>query len=349
MNLMTIVNKLELNLNGYSNLESILKLFDKIYKNKNVYIDLSNDNYCILSIKFINVDEETKYELQLNKHYANKNDKYDILAYEIQLLKNNSNINNNNYNNDKLEQMNNIINELNKKIIQKEKEINNINIAFNEMNNKIINQENKIRELENKNADLINKNEINSEIKKLFNNYDDEIKAMNNKIINLEKDKNDKFNYINKELGNYKSLNEEINKLNLKIKEQENFIKNNDKIVDDILNNIEETINHKINDKINKIGNKDVNQIDDNILLNLEQQQIDNKEIKNIINDNNLEYEEKINYHFKQDPNNLKFKLDLTATNTGVGWNDIFEIFISYKDNKEYLIVRIENYNIKSF
>ena len=75
MNLMTIVNKLELNLNKYSNLESILKLFDKIYKNKNVSIDLSNDNYCILSIKFINVDEETKYELQLNKHYANKKDK----------------------------------------------------------------------------------------------------------------------------------------------------------------------------------------------------------------------------------------------------------------------------------
>ena len=38
------------------------------------------------------------------------------------------------------------------------------------------------------------------------------------------------------------------------------------------------------------------------------------------------------------DPNNLKYKLDITTTNTKNGWNDMFEIFISNKDNKEYLV-----------
>ena len=51
----------------------------------------------------------------------------------------------------------------------------------------------------------------------------------------------------------------------------------------------------------------------------------------------------KINYIFKKGPN-LKYKLDITNTNTSYGWNDIFEIFISYKDNKEYLISP-NNYN----
>ena len=35
---------------------------------------------------------------------------------------------------------------------------------------------------------------------------------------------------------------------------------------------------------------------------------------------------------------NLKYKLDITYSNISVGLNDIFEIFISYIDNQEYLI-----------
>ena len=49
MNLLDIANKLELNSNKYSSLESILNLFDEIYKNNNISLDLTNDNYCILS------------------------------------------------------------------------------------------------------------------------------------------------------------------------------------------------------------------------------------------------------------------------------------------------------------
>ena len=57
----------------------------------------------------------------------------------------------------------------------------------------------------------------------------------------------------------------------------------------------------------------------------------------------------KIIYKFKKEPN-LKYKLDITNTNTAGGCSDIFEIFISYKDNKEYLISpNINNYNLNIF
>ena len=71
-------------------------------------------------------------------------------------------------------------------------------------------------------------------------------------------------------------------------------------------------------------------------------------------------YEKKINYKFDTIPTNIKCKLDITTTNTIAGWNDIFEIFVSYQDNKEYLVspnstnfnldifVLIENQKIKS-
>ena len=37
-------------------------------------------------------------------------------------------------------------------------------------------------------------------------------------------------------------------------------------------------------------------------------------------------------------PKYLRFKCNITTTNTSVGWNDIFEVFISTIDNKEYLV-----------
>ena len=60
-------------------------------------------------------------------------------------------------------------------------------------------------------------------------------------------------------------------------------------------------------------------------------------------------YINKINYKFKKKPN-LKYKLDITNTNTYYGWNDIFEVFISYNDNKKYLISpNSNNYNLDIF
>ena len=69
-----------------------------------------------------------------------------------------------------------------------------------------------------------------------------------------------------------------------------------------------------------------------------EQQNINDK-IKDIFLFDNKRYAYKINYEFKNEPKNLKIKENITTTNTYYGCNDIFEIFISYKDNKEYLVL----------
>jgi len=57
-----------------------------------------------------------------------------------------------------------------------------------------------------------------------------------------------------------------------------------------------------------------------------------------------------MNYKYKKEPQNLKFKFDITNTNTINGPNDIFEIFICNKDNKEYIISpNCNNYNLDIF
>ena len=63
--------------------------------------------------------------------------------------------------------------------------------------------------------------------------------------------------------------------------------------------------------------------------------------------ENKLDYESKIklNNEFKNNPN-LKFKLNIIKESDDHGCNDIFEIYISYKDNKEYLASKNVNYNI---
>ena len=63
----------------------------------------------------------------------------------------------------------------------------------------------------------------------------------------------------------------------------------------------------------------------------------DQENINNIIT-NNKEYENRMKYEFKKDPKNLKYKFDLITSNTDLGCNDKFEIYISYRDNQEYLV-----------
>jgi WD40 repeat protein len=73
------------------------------------------------------------------------------------------------------------------------------------------------------------------------------------------------------------------------------------------------------------------------------------KEIKNIKSSNQFKnYINKINYKFKKNPN-LKYKLNITETNSTYGSNDIFEVYISYKDNKEYVASKNSNYNLDIF
>ena len=85
----------------------------------------------------------------------------------------------------------------------------------------------------------------------------------------------------------------------------------------------------------------------------------------NFINDNKIYLENKIDNNYqefhkqidilkeltkKKKQKNLRFKCNITTTNTPVGWNDMFEIFKSPNENKEYLISpNSNNYNIDIF
>ena len=50
----------------------------------------------------------------------------------------------------------------------------------------------------------------------------------------------------------------------------------------------------------------------------------------------NNKYESKINYKFHKKPN-FKFKYIITYNSYSGGANDVFEVYLSYKDNKEYI------------
>ena len=192
----------------------------------------------------------------------------------------------------------------------------------------------------------------------------EEHKNKNHSIINFEdiisneeyiiKEKKKLEEYINN-LNN--NINDKIKKLN-KVKDNLNIYYNLYK------NTIDKYILRKIN--YNLINNiKEFNNYNNNIII---------KDINEIINDNNInnqfnkiiniydkmsikinlnntnDYNNKIIHKFEKDPNNLKYKYEITNTNNYDGANDIFEVFLSYKDNKEYIISpNINNYNLDIF
>ena len=172
MSLTTIINKLELNSIKYSNSDLLLKLFDEVYNNDKLSIEI-NDETCMLKILFINVLKESLYEIKLHKKYTTINDKFNILFNQIQLLKNNNTI----------FELRNKINESNKIIKEKDEKIKEIkdnkDNLINELNNKIIEQEKKIKELENQNDGLL-KNEQKIQ-------YENKIKLIEEKVIVIDR------------------------------------------------------------------------------------------------------------------------------------------------------------------
>ena len=60
------------------------------------------------------------------------------------------------------------------------------------------------------------------------------------------------------------------------------------------------------------------------------------------------DYQYKINYKFAKNPH-FNYKYDITDSNDNYGMNDIFEVFTSYKDNKEYIASPNWNNNIDIF
>ena len=258
--------------------------------------------------------------------------------------------------------------------------INNINDKFNNMKNNLINDMNKQNESIHKLKDNNSTQLIEENDNKLLDNMDskfnsqkntekeikdfelikEDIKEIKNKLTINEKEFL-KFENIIKEkellLNNIKEMANSDNKLINQISKKFDEINNNKKnekgiIVNEINNKIiknENNITIKLEEKIQDINNKLKNKIDNNKIKELFDNMNKNyKELKEKINHN--EYINNINYEFNKEPINLKYRTDITYTNTNAGWNDMFEVFLCYKDNKEYLVSpNINSFNLDIF
>ena len=359
MDLSTLINKLELNSSKYSNSEIILKIFDNKIKKNKITINVVDENSYSILIKSLNVfEEEMTTEIKLIKEFMNDNDKFKYIFSIIKLMKNNYKIGEIENINNKLNELNSNINKRNKEI---EDELKDKDTIIQKLNEKIINQENIIKNI-NENNVIINKKyeELENNIKEKINNMQiNLINDIKNKNDIINKMMNDKIEIMNKKYNELVGLDRITNikneELDNNLLNKENEINNNKKqnLINNKINEKELNINkkeNKLNEDINIINNK-INEIN----KKNEEREIILEEIKNKIEKlkeqiNYNEYNNKINYKFKKEPQNLKFKFDITKTNTDFGWNDRFEVFICYKDNKEYIISpNCNNYNLDIF
>jgi len=349
-----IVRLLNLIPNKYTNLSQVMKFVEKAYtKNK---ISIIQDEFnAVMSIKIPIGFEEEVYKLTLYKVILSNNEIINQIAKELNFLKkivlnkDSNYINENNYNstnfntnnltvNEKINDLYNrinskdaLINELNKKMNLKEKEIRDIynklkdkNYLINEMNKTLKIKDSQMLFQDKERTECINQLKIkDEEIKKKLYEKEYEI---NNKLI----DKDNALNEINKKLIEKDYI---INVINNKLNDKDNEIKRQNEIINDLKRYINK-INEENNYKINELKN---------ILFSLD-------EVKSKYK-GNLTY---FNYNFtnynnmstsmvnesgrKKNPENLKFKQDIISTNTKGGLNDIFEVYTSIKDNKQYLI-----------
>ena len=202
-----------------------------------------------------------------------------------------------------------------------------------------------------------------------FNLLYNEIKILKQKMDTITVNKNDEIEKIKSKMKemdlNLNKKSEEINSIKQSIEEKKLIINKQNEILIRQDNQIKE-INNKLIEKenqiaiiSNKLEEKEV--VINNLDIILKNKEINDNEInnqmKNIINevnnDLNLKYNElinlisnlehnefirKINYKFEKDPQDLKFRQNINDTNASYGWNDIFEVYISRKDNKEYLV-----------
>ena len=349
-----IVRLLNLIPNKYTNLSQVMKFVEKAYtKNK---ISIIQDEFnAVMSIKIPIGFEEEVYKLTLYKVILSNNEIINQIAKELNFLKkivlnkDSNYINENNYNstnfntnnltvNEKINDLYNrinskdaLINELNKKMNLKEKEIRDKynklkdkNYLIDEMNKTLKIKDSQMLFQDKERTECINQLKIkDEEIKKKLYEKEYEI---NNKLI----DKENELNEINKKLIEKDYI---INVINNKLNDKDNEIKRQNEIINDLKRYINK-INEENNYKINELKN---------ILFSLD-------EVKSKYK-GNLTY---FNYNFtnynnmstsmvnesgrKKNPENLKFKQDIISTNTKGGLNDIFEVYTSIKDNKQYLI-----------
>ena len=186
-------------------------------------------------------------------------------------------------------------------------------------------------------------------------NNDDKLNLYEIKLNKIISDDDEKFSFLFNEIEKLYEINKSkdkiIKQLQLKISDQEkeiDQIKNKLNIVDNIDNFNDNLINEEsISMDIKSVNN---NNLDEIKILKNEIKEI-NKKYNYLFKISKYNpysrYLHKINYKFCKDPQNLKFNCDVVNTNTPLGCNDTFEIFVSFKDNMEYLVSpNRNNYNL---
>ena len=322
-----------------------------ILNHKEYNIKYENDNYILrieIDNKFITFIL-TKMNEIVNCNYKNK---YDLLSIVNKLTLNPS----------KHTDLNEILDILDKVYLKKKLSILKVddntisiiikfNIIFDEVthelklykiymnnNDKFNLLYNEIKLLQKKvDSTNINKNNEIEQIKKKIIEMDNNLKKKNEEINIIKESINEKNIIINKQNEILMKQGNEIKEINNRLKEKENQIKIITKKLDEkelIINNLDIIIKNKEIDD-NEITYQLKNTINEvNSDLNIKY-----NELINMIS--NLEHNEfirKINYKFEKDPQGLKFRQNVNDTNASYGWNDIFEVYISRKDNKEYLV-----------
>ena len=359
INLENLFNNLGLNISMFKDSDKIFSIFTQIYQKNKMSISQIDEESINLVIHYTPLNEEIKYEIQLNKIKMNNDDKFNVLYNQINLLTNKLNYHMNDKINDlknEIIKKNNIIQEIVNKVLDQEEVIKDLKKKYE--SNKIMN---KIEDLGNKINTYFNEynKEINNIKKNLIKNINDQLNTQNNIIKSFE-DKNDniKFNESKK----YENHNIDKNVLENNIIGKDNKImefekpsiiqgndsksESNEKAIKEILKEMSIHKNNKLLNQSDIYNNISHNTKIKEIIIN-ENNDNQNNNI-NILNStefnkeensfkNYTSYKKKINYKFKENPKNLKYKLDLINTNTNWGANDIFEVFLCYKDNIDYI------------
>ena len=275
-----ILNLLSLIKNQYGDLSKIFIYFDKMINKQKVFLDYNNQNkLMILKVKRTVDIEEFECNIELEETKLENDEINKLLIEEIKILKmnNNKQIEENKYK----EIINNFteinkqnkeyIKKLEEKIIKLEKSSLNseyisqlelkLNLKIKTLEDKMVKLENKlvkkedIEQLENEIVNKVNITELNGKIFKLENNLvkKEDIKQLENKISILEKMEN-----------RIKQLEDEIKNIDKHIEEKINSKLNSNNVIGNIFNNkvfVGINNNKNINNNNNPPINKNINNL----------------------------------------------------------------------------------------
>lgn len=138
----------------------------------------------------------------------------------------------------------------------------------------------------------------------------------------------------------------ELNKIDLDVDnslyEEISNLKNKLNSNEQVISELKEK-NAKLEEKMEKLEKKmnEMEVLKKSMLIFEKMKDINEKDEKR-----KKEIEDKLNHKFTKNPQNLKYKMDINSTNDSFGRNDIFEVFISVRDLKGYLISKNNNYNL---